>query len=99
MSEIVPDFIDGDNYVVWCHEHLRDGHEYCAKVVTGEKAALDLLGRWANSFFGRNCEFRLFKLGPEVLIHEIGKPKRREIVVDKEREFKISKNPPGRKKN
>ena len=50
-------------YVVYWHEHLRDGNEFGAKVVYSIPDALDLI----NSLTGHgNVDCRLFELGREL---------------------------------
>lgn len=55
-------------YVLCCHEHMQDGHEYWAK----EFASIDDALAYINKVVGRsqsnehNLHFRLFELGPEV---------------------------------
>jgi hypothetical protein len=60
-------------YVVYCHEHLRDGHEYGAKVVGSIEAALREMKQARQNFYGspHNLELRLFELGPEIPVEEV----------------------------
>ncbi len=56
------------HYVVYWCEHLRDGIEEGAKVVSSIEEGLKLIDKIANGFAGCNCEFKMFELGKEVPI-------------------------------
>lgn len=50
-------------YVVYCCEHLRDGIEEMAKVVSSREEALKIIDKASNGFGGRNTTFKVFELG------------------------------------
>lgn len=62
-------------YVVYFCEHLRDGEEDGAKIVSTIEQALAVIDRIGNGFAGGNYSFRLFKLGEEI-------PLKREVVKE-----------------
>ncbi len=60
------------HYVVYWCEHLRDGIEEGAKVVSSLSAATDTMERILNGFGGRTTSVKLFELGNEIpLVEEV----------------------------
>ena len=80
-------------YVVYFCEHMRDGKEDGAKIVSTIEEALAVIDKIGNGFAGSNHSFKLFRLGEEIILKRevVEEPKPVEVV--KRAKFSVAKNP------
>lgn len=58
------------HYVVYCYEHLQDGHEEGAKITSSIEEALGVMAKLRNGWTGYARQIKLFELGKEIKVKE-----------------------------